>query len=334
MTTTAEGRAVPNPCARPSPDSTVASKARRATWPHTTMLKLAPLTVATMLMATGCSVATEDAQPVDHSEGELLKQTGITSSWSYRGMMPALDSPQLTVSLKGHTLHAAGLLPDGFQGDLPFHAKTEAVGARTRVHVVYPIATVDLHARLPGGGTTRNPEPFDYQVCGGDNFHASNSIGAFGGFPFIEYVCDHTDHDGRVRSGIAFHGPITTTQASGASYWSLKRGPVSHACNRMLGEHVLELAHIIGFDRGKRGTPVKVIAAFDTFQGKVVDVDYAPTGWTRAAASDSVVFPIWQAVRLRDDGTTAVDFPQWACETSRCASMPANTRDPLTGAPL
>ena len=298
------------------------------------MLKLALVTVATMFLAVGCAAdATDDGGAVDHSEDELLQKTAATSNWSYRGLMPALEAPQLTVSLKGHTVHVAGLLPAGFQGRLPFYAKTETVGGRTKVHVVYPIATVDLSARLPDGGPTRNPEPFDYQVCGGENFHASNDIGSFGGFPFIEYVCNHTDRDGRNRGGIAFHGPITATQVSGTSYWSLKRGPVSHACNRMLGEHVLELAHIIGFDGGARNTPVKVIAAFDKFQGKIVDVDYAATGWTRAAAADAVVFPIWQAVKLRADGTIANDFPQWACETSRCASMPPNARDPFTGAP-
>ena len=298
---------------------------------------LVAVAVAVMVASVGCVAdATDDAEsgPVDQSEDELLKQTGPTSNWSYRGVMPELESPKLTVSLKGHTVHVAGLLPSSFQGKLPFYARTEAVGSRTRVHLVYPIATVDPNGRLPDGGRTRNPEPFDYQVCGGDNFHASNSIGSFGGFPFIEYVCNHRDHDGRVRGGIAFHGPITSKQASGAAYWSLLRGPVSHACNRMLGEHVLELAHVIGFRRGVRTTPVSVIADFDKLAGKIIDVDHPATGWTRPDASASIVFPIWQAVKQRADGSTQLDFPQWACETSRCPSMPANARDPYTGAPL
>ena len=286
---------------------------------------------------TGCAAATT-ADPaegtVDSSEDDLLKKTGPTSSWSYRGLMPALESPKLTVSLEGHTVHVAGLLPASFHGRLPFYAKTEAVGTRTRVHLAYPIATVDPSGHLPDSSTaTRNPEPFAYSVCGGDNFHATNSTGAFGGFPFIEYICGHKDADGRVRSGIAFHGPITSTNVSGTPYWSLLRGPVSHACNRMLGEHVLELAHVIGFDRGVRGTPVTVIAGFDQLQGKNVDVDYPATGWTRPAAQTSVVFPIWQAIKQRADGSSQLDFPQWACETSRCASMPANARDPYTGLP-
>jgi hypothetical protein len=299
-------------------------------------LSVLALAIGIGFAAVGCAADTDDDElndedVVDQSEDELLKKTKSTSNWSYRGLMPRLESPELTVSLKGHTVHVSGLLPAGYTERLPFHAKTEQVGGRTRVHVVYPIATVNPNSTLPNGGRARNPEPFRYTVCGGANFKASNDIGAFGGFPFIEYVCGHRDSDGRMRSGIAFHGPITSTPIGGSQYWSLLRGPVSHACNRMMGEHVLELAHVIGFDKGARGVPVTVIADFDRWNGKVVDVDYASYHWTRASADASVVFPIWQAVKTRPDGSTALDFPQWACETSRCASMPANARDPYTG---
>lgn len=298
------------------------------------MAKISTLALVAAVATAGCAAdAAPEEEAVDQSEDDLLKQTGPTSSWSYHGLMPTLESPVLTVSLKGHTVHVAGLLPTSFAGRLPFHARSEAVAGRTRVHLVYPIATVDPNGVLPSGTRTRNPEPYSYAVCGGDNFHATNTTGAFGGFPFIEYVCNHRDQDGRVRSGIAFHGPITSKAVSGATYWSLTRGPVSHACNRMLGEHVLELAHVIGFDRGARGTRVNVVAGFDTLQGRIIDVDYAATGWTRPGASEAVVFPMWQAVKQRADGSTALDFPRWACETSRCASMPANARDPYTGAP-
>ena len=296
------------------------------------MFKISFLTIALTVAAGGCAADAPDDEAVAQGEDDLLKKSGPTSSWSYRGLMPTLDSPEMTVSLAGHTVHVSGLLPASFTGRLPFYAKTEAISGRTRVHLAYPIATVDPAGRFPNGTRTRNPEPFDYEVCGGDNFHATNTTGAFGGFPFIEYVCSHRDQDGRVRGGIAFHGSITSRSIGEATYWSLTRGPVSHACNRMLGEHVLELAHVIGFDRGVRGTPVKVVAAFDQLEGKLLDVDYPASGWTRPDASDAVVFPIWQAVKQRADGSSALDFPQWACETSRCASMPANARDPYTGA--
>jgi hypothetical protein len=123
---------------------------------------LATSTVATA----GCAADTDtpDEGAVDSSEDDLLKKTGPTSSWSYRGLMPALDAPQLTVSLKGHTVHVAGLLPASFHGQLPFYAKTETVGTRTRVHLAYPIATVDPNGHLPDGTPTRNPEPFAYSA--------------------------------------------------------------------------------------------------------------------------------------------------------------------------
>lgn len=295
---------------------------------------VAPLLLAASVLslAAACDATQSDDLATDSQDDDLLKQTGPTSTWSYRGLLPRLDAPAMTVSLKGHTVHVTGLLPLNGPERLPFYARTEPDGARTRVHLVYPIATVDSSSLLKDGVTrARNPEPFQYRVCGGDNFHETNEFGNFGGFPFIEYVCWHRDADGRVRGGIAMHGPITSRSVDGASYWSLMRGPVSHACNRMLGEHVLEVAHVIGFDVGARGTPVKVIADFDRLADKVIDVDYPATGWQRPNPDAAVIFPIWQAVKVVN-GRTALDFPQWACETSRCPMMPPNARDPYTGA--
>jgi hypothetical protein len=243
--------------------------------------------------------------------------------------MPRLDDPELTVSLAGHTAHVVGFLPPSFADPLPFYAMAESLGDRTRVHLVYPIATADPSLPIGGGLLARDPEPFTYTVCGGAEAVPSNPQTTWGGFPFIEYVCRHVDHDGRVRTGIALHGPITSAVIGGSTYWALERGPVSEGCNRMLGEHVLELAHLIGFDAGVMGTPVTVVADFDSFLGLPLDVDYPATGWPRPPGA--VVFPIWQAMRERPDGSVVPDFPRWACETSLCASMPANTRDPYTG---
>ena len=92
------------------------------------------------------------------SNGYGICQMSATLHWSYRGLMPTLDSPELTVSLTGHTVHVTGLLPIGYVGQLPFHAKTTPAGPRTRVHVAYPIATVNLAGYLPHSRTpTRNP---------------------------------------------------------------------------------------------------------------------------------------------------------------------------------
>jgi len=298
-------------------------------------MKLSLIALAAVALAStvGCAGQSPD-ENTDDSGADLIRKTSSTSSWQYHGIMPELESPQLTVSLKGHTVHLQGLLPRNVAVEsLPFHVKTEAApGGRTMVHAAYPIATVNTHLTAPSGLPARNPEPFDYSVCAGTMSAASVSEGAYGGFPFIEYICHHRDHDGRVRSGIAFHGPIDDKVENGTDYWFLQRGPVSHACNRMLGEHVLELAHAIGFDHGVRGTPAKVIADFDQFNGKPLDVDYPSTGWTRPAGAE--VFKIWQAVAMGDDGQTHIQMPQWACESSRCANMPANTLNPHTGEKL
>lgn len=293
--------------------------------------RAAVLAMIATAFASGCVIEAGEEE-TDRSADEIIRKTAETSRWSYRGPMPELQSPRLVVSLAGHTVRVSGFVSNEVAATLPFHAITEpdpSGAARTLVTVVYPIATVKSGETTTEGLPARNAEPGSYRVCRGGNFWASNRIGAFGGFPFIEYVCNHRDSDGRVRSGIAFHGPITSLSAGGASYWTLKRGPVSHACNRMLGEHVLEMAHLIGFDRGVLRTPVQVVAGVDTWHGHPVDVDYPATGFERPAGA--LVFPTWQALSLDGDGVPRLEFPQWACETSRCAAMPANRTDAETG---
>jgi hypothetical protein len=291
--------------------------------------------VLPLALMLGCGVESEgsfrDEDSSVTTEDPLLRYTQDTSRWKYQGLLPALDNATMTASLKGHTVRVTGLLPVGFSGPIPFYAVQDREGTRTRITVVYPMATANPSLFTDSGLPVRNPEPFDYSVCGGTTFAPSDKA-TYGGFPFIEYVCNHRDRDGRVRSGIAFHGPITTSTYEGTSYWSLRRGPVSHACNRMLGEHVLELARLTGFDRGVMRTPVKVIAGYDTFRGQSVDVDYpASPGFTRPTGA--YLFRTWQAVRANGNAIT-LEFPRWACEVSRCASMPPNRLDPLTGKPL
>jgi hypothetical protein len=288
--------------------------------------------------AAGCAGPTPEAATSEDdfgvSEDDLLRKTSDTGTWKYQGLLPKLDDARVTVSLAGHTARVTGLLPANFSGTLPFYAIRESEPSkpgRTRVTVVYPIATGNPSTLTEEGLPVRNIEPGNYATCAGTMSAATTEKASFGGFPFIEYVCRHVEKDGRVRSGIAFHGPITSATREAGVYWSLLRGPVSHACNRMLGEHVLELARLIGFDQGARGTPVTVVAGFDTFRGRAVDVDYPSTGFARPDATASVVFPTWQAVTARPDGSLTVDFPQWACEASRCATMPPNRLDPQTG---
>jgi hypothetical protein len=98
--------------------------------------------------------------------------------------------------------------------------------------------------------------------------------------------------------------------------WYLLRGDVSSGCNRMMGEHVTELAHVLGVNMRRvwaanqmyenpTAAKVEVIADYDTLDGKLVDVDY-PTdvGVTRpgkAHGDDKVVmFGSWVASEQPD----------------------------------
>jgi hypothetical protein len=300
---------------------------------------LAAATFALLATASvGCGSPADDALASEDDfgvgEDELLRKTSETGVWAYRGLLPRLDDAAVTVSLAGHTARVTGLLPTSFAGTLPFYAVREPDSvqpARTRVTVVYPIATGNPSSLTEEGLPVRNVEAGTYATCAGTMSATTTEKASFGGFPFVEYVCKHREADGRVRTGIAFHGPITAASHEAGVYWSLLRGPVSHGCNRMLGEHVLELARLIGFDAGARGTPVTVVAGFDAFHGRAVDVDYPATGFTRPNAARSFVFPTWQAVSAKSNGSLTVDYPQWACEVSRCASMPPHRTDPATG---
>jgi hypothetical protein len=226
-------------------------------------------------LATGCvaETGTDDAVA---TEDELAAKAD--AEWFYGGALPALEQPKITVSLKGNTAHLTGLLPVGVTLPQLPHVKVKAEGFRTRVDAVYPIATARPGKSNSTPGTYRfqyatpyRPDGMAYTPQEGQHFVP------WGGFPFISY-----------NNGIAFHGPITSTDnlsPDNLDVWVLKRGAVSGGCNRMMGEHVIELTHAIGISmrktyRANEGftpkTPatVSVIADYDTYEGKYIDVDY------------------------------------------------------------
>ena len=248
------------------------------------------------LLLLGCSSASED---VDVSDDELAQKA--TEEWFYTGPMPALESPHITVSLEGNTVRLTGLLPQNASlPDLP-HVKTMVENGRTRVDAVYPIAT----ARA--GKTNSSPGTYHFQLAvpyKPDGIawtpEEGNHFVTWGGFPFVSY-----------NNGIAFHGPITPTRniAGDLSVWVLKRGDVSGGCNRMMGEHVLELATAIGIDMRKSWianqsfvpkTPatVEVIAGYDTYRGQLIDVDYPTDIGVVRPKGNVVMFGSWVAAEL------------------------------------
>lgn len=293
---------------------------------------------------TGCLAASsgehaiDEEGPSDEIDDELrnTEKTGKPSSqWIYSGLLPALDDPSVDVSLSAHTVRVTGLLPVGWSGTLPFYVnRGPVVGGQQSIFVVYPVATgaIDpVTGRAPAG-------PGVYAGLRISPFVPTTSKAAWGGFPFMAY------HRGR---GLAFHGPITSVPGGDDPRdleWRLKRGPVSHGCQRMQGEHVVEMAHLLGVDmtRPHRSSElvndttfkVTIKSGFDTApDGKLVDVDYpALTGVKRPKGTSAKVYPTWDSR----------DFPNWVCaydskrplKRGYCDFAGAPRRDAVTGAKL
>lgn len=277
---------------------------------------LAGLALASLAATFACSVATEDSEPTGDIDQSLAVRAD--DEWFYGGPMTALDDASAVVSLRGNTVRVTGYVDDASAiADLP-HLRLTPSGGRTRVDAVYPIATARPGKSNSSPGTYAFYEARPYRPDGqavtieeGDHFVP------WGGFPFLAY-----------NGGIAFHGPITSElgKTRSGQVWFLRRGQVSGGCNRMNGEHVVELAHILGLSMLKvyepngfytpaTKPPVTVIADYDTFEGKYVDVDY-PTdvGVTRPAkiyGADQVeMFGSWIATSLPDGRDLPRDL-QW-----------------------
>lgn len=271
--------------------------------------------LATLGCATPSEDAGDDADPA--TEDELRK--GSAEQWVYNGTMPHLDNVAITVSLTAHTARVTGYLPAGWNQPLPYYADSMEENGKTKVAVVYPIAT----------GSSVNSQGTSYEINRVSPWVPTNSKATWGGFPFIPY-----------NRGIAFHGPITAEDGQ----WKLIRGPVSHGCNRMQGEHVTELAHLIGVDMTSKvhsgntaegfDVPVTVIRKPDEWKGQQVDVDYpAQRGVARPTGDNVKMFKSWSADQLK-----AFVCPLNKRETeggripaNYCSRHNQNTINPATG---
>ena len=236
---------------------------------------LAVVVIATLgLLA--CASETSDPEETvtpDNSADELRVRG--QAAWFYSGPIPTLESPTVTVSQKGHTARVQGLLPRGATvPDAPHVRATEQPNGRVRLDVVYPVATGASYNTAVGTYAFQRAIP--YRPDGNTfTYSAGNHWVTWGGFPFLGY-----------NGTIAMHGPITDTvnKTGDANVWFLRRGKVSSGCNRMMGEHVTELAHLIGVDMRKvynaqqtitpRPAPVTIIGDYDQLDGKYVDIDF------------------------------------------------------------
>lgn len=261
-------------------------------------LAVAALLVATAVFAGGCAAEESGESADDPAASEDALTHRARDAWFYDGPLPVLEGAEVTVSLKGHTARVSGLLPAGTAApDASLtYIKSKNENGRTRVDVVYPIATGEKYSynASPAVHTFNRARPYrpDGETVDSEG---NKSFVTWGGFPFLAY-----------SGNIALHGPISrATNASGTEVFYLQRGSVSHGCNRMLGEHVTELAHLIGVNMRKvwvanyiyegRENPttakVNLTAEYDTYDGQPIDVDY-PTASTLGKGPEGVQAPI------------------------------------------
>lgn len=238
-----------------------------------------------------CAAPSGEADDVTEStESELAKSAD--DHWFYGGPLPMLESSRVTVSLEGHTARISGLVPTGVDlpAELPPHVRVKSEGGRARLDAVYPIATARAgkgDSRPGSGYRFGNVIPYRPNGIAVTRDEGPHMV-TWGGFPFLRY-----------NQGIALHGPITAMENGGEpdmAVWYLQRGEVSGGCNRMMGEHVVELAHLGGvsmrrvYAKNAQVSPsgaarVTVTAGYDTYEGKFVDVDFP----TDAGVSRSTV---------------------------------------------
>jgi hypothetical protein len=266
------------------------------------------------LFSVGCG---DDGVGTDENDLTNAEKNGSRSQkWVYWGKLPKLDGPSMFVSLKAHTARVTGLLPTSFTGELPFYAVPKALSdGRTQVTLVYPVATgkIDPSTGLAPAG------PGTYTRLYAVPYTPTNSKATWGGFPFMAY------NSGR---GLAFHGPITSVYDAemGDYQWRLTRGPVSHGCQRMQGEHVVELAHLLGIDMSKPHSSgesyridMKVVISkdFDQVDGQYVDVDYPALASVERPKTNVAMFPTWDSN----------DFPRWVCAYDKTRALDAHHCD-------
>lgn len=274
---------------------------------------LVSLLIGTVAVVAGC--AADSAEGVDTGDNALVHRA--RDLWIYDGPLPTLESPEVTISLRGHTARVSGLLPAGAAAPTLPHVKAKDEKGRLRIDAVYPIATGaegGFNAK-PGDYTFTRARP--YRPDGMTTSTSGTSYVTWGGFPFLAYA-----------GNVALHGPISRQEAANRTeLFYLQRGRVSHGCNRMNGEHVTEVAHLVGVSMRKvwgadaiyenpstANATVKVIADYDTYGGKPVDVDYptadptANSGPPVERPKDSVMFGSWIGTESPDGSDLPADM--------------------------
>jgi hypothetical protein len=274
--------------------------------------------IAATSVVAGCASEPQD-DGTESGGGEAALSAKVDEHWFYSGSLPVLENAKIIVSLKGHTARISGYLPAAAETPNAPHVRVADENGRKKIDIVYPIAT----ARA--GKTNSQPGTYALQYVkpyrpDGNAFtqEEGNHQVPWGGFPFFAY-----------NGGIAVHGPITYADNKSEvnqAVWYLERGQVSGGCNRMMGEHVVELTHVMGVSMRKvydpdravtpsNKAPVDVLEDYDQIDGKYVDVDYpTSTGVVRPGKTFGVenvaMFGSWVATEA-PDGSDLPNDMQW-----------------------
>lgn len=108
------------------------------------------------------------------------------------------------------------------------------------IMVIYPISTADRSGPSPSNTVAGN-WLVNAKTRSQPNIDRGHGrIDRYGNFPYIQYT----------SKSHSLHGPITFRE--GGLFWRVRRGEVSHGCNRMQGEHIVELSVLMGCGKDPR----------------------------------------------------------------------------------
>lgn len=297
------------------------------------LLPTASVLLAALVVA--CSAAEADDDDAS-GNADAIEKSGESPPWIYEGPLPTLVEPSLVVSIAGHTLRVSGTLPEGFDVEtLPWYAlRSTTPEGQQKISVVYPVATGRMIKgqwnNVPGHYDHLNVRPYrpkDPDQSGKEHW---------GGFPFLNY------HDAR---RFALHGPIdfatdADVDGDGANDvdWRLVRGRVSAGCQRMQGEHVLELTRMLGFDMSyahstRENVPDKKNGVEGKFLPISLDVlaepalDTIPDPGGEGDAVLDVAYPKHPSVDALPEGKRSFVAPTWDANEMRAWACAVQAKD-------
>lgn len=275
--------------------------------------------VTTFLVTTACKKLIDS-----DSDVKIMRASGkSTPGYIYKGPMPRMRNVEIYVSTKSNTMRVIG-----YPTDANAAAQTPWLNRASdgRYFVVYPVGTArsgKTNADVSGAKTFKFTQ-----------IRPRRSQSVYEGKPTDQHGLPFLNYQG----SIAIHGPASLMK-NYSQWMKLSRGDVSAGCTRMEGEHVIELAHIVGIDMSKyysvdssipsstanrNLSGIKIFNNWDMIDGTIVDSVFAPVNRTGTAGVKW--YPTWDASQI----------PQYICtynsqqEASNCWGQQANNQQQYT----